>query len=280
MRIFFSKTSFFQWSLVFEAKCLELPATRFQQSCQNCFLRVQWTTLRTSFIFSEIFKSFWFLSDNCPDLWLKFSAAFPSVPSKCPKYFFGFSCEWFSCFFLTSDSGEKNISFEKKFRHFFEIAFSACREPLEEFLSKTCWFFRLVWFFRQNLLNSGRKYFSNRQKCILSQNFSNFGETFQQNCQKGILNVQRNTFRKTICWLCETTSDFGQGNVLFAAEILQPCYQICTFVSGWAIGRIVLKEFFFLIFSDVQGTFFGFFVVSFQAWWSKLNSTSQEEHIH
>ena len=117
--IFFSKTSFFQWSLVFEAKCLELPATRFQQSCQNCFLRVQWTTLRMSFIFSEIFKSFWILSDNCPDLWLKFSAAFPNVPSKCPKYFFGFSCEWFSCFFLTSDSGEKNISFEKKFRHFF-----------------------------------------------------------------------------------------------------------------------------------------------------------------
>ena len=40
------------------------------------------------------------------------------------------------------------------------------------------------------------------------------------------------------------------------------------------------RFFIFLIFSDVQGTFFGFFVVSFQAWWSKLNSTSQEEHIH
>ena len=137
---------------------------------------------------------------------------------------------------------------KKNFVIFFEIAFSACREPFEEFLSKTCWFFRLVWFFRQNLLNSRRKYFSNRQKCILSQNFPNFGETFQQNRQKGILNVQRNTFRKTICWLCETTSDFGQGIVLFAAEILQPCYQICTFVSGWAIGRIVLKEFLFFWF--------------------------------
>ena len=33
-------------------------------------------------------------------------------------------------------------------------------------------------------------------------------------------------------------------------------------------------------FSDVQGTFLGFCVVSFQAWWSKLNSTSQDEHIH
>ena len=115
----------------------------------------------------------------------------------------------------------------------------------------------------------------------MSQNFSKFGETFQQNRQKGILKVQRNTLTKTISWLCETVSDFGQGNVGFAAESLQPCYQICIFVSGWAIGRIVLKEFLpFVIFSDVQGTFFGFFVVSVQAWWSKLNSTSQEEHIY
>ena len=86
----FFKSNFFQLILDFEAKCLELPAESFQQSYQNCFLRVQWTTLRMSMIFSEIFESFWILSDNCPDLWLKFSAAFPNVHSTCPKDFFGF----------------------------------------------------------------------------------------------------------------------------------------------------------------------------------------------
>ena len=105
-------------------------------------------------------------------------------------------------------------------------------------------------------MNSQRKYFSSCQKCILSQNVSNFGENFQQNRQKGILHVQRNTFTKTICWLCETISDFGQGNVGFAAENLQPCYQICTCVSGWAIGRIVLKDFLFFWFFRTSREYF------------------------
>ena len=95
---FFCKNISFQLILDFEAKFLDLPAKSFQQSCQNCFLRVQWTTLRTIIVFSEIFESFWFLSDNCPDLWLKISAAFPNVHSTCPKEFFVFFCEWFSCF--------------------------------------------------------------------------------------------------------------------------------------------------------------------------------------
>ena len=63
---------------------------------------------------------------------------------------------------------------------------------------KTCWFFNLVWFFRQNLLNSRRKYFNSRQNCILSENVSNFGETFGQNRQKCFLPVQRNTLTKTL----------------------------------------------------------------------------------
>ena len=88
---FFQKQFFvFKLSLDFEAKCRELTAKSFQQKCQNCFLRVQWTTLRKIIIFSEIFESFRTLSDNCPDLWLKFSAAFPNVHSTCPKDFFGF----------------------------------------------------------------------------------------------------------------------------------------------------------------------------------------------
>ena len=41
----------------------------------------------------------------------------PNVHSTCPKYFFGFFVKG-SHVFLTSDSGKKNCSFEKKFRHF------------------------------------------------------------------------------------------------------------------------------------------------------------------
>ena len=58
-------------------------------------------------------------------------------------------------------------------------------------------------------------------------------EAFQQNRQKGILNVQRNTLTKTKCWMCETIADFGQGNVGFAAESLQPCYQFCLRMGNW-----------------------------------------------
>ena len=114
--IFFNN-NFFQLILDFEAKCLELPAKSFQQSYQNCFLRVQWTTLRMSIIFSEIFESFWILSDNCPNLWLKFSAAFPNVPSTCPKYFFGFFVNGSHVFF-NFGLRQRKIFLKKKFRHF------------------------------------------------------------------------------------------------------------------------------------------------------------------
>ena len=77
----------------------------------------------------------------------------------------------------------------------------------------------------------------------LSEDFWSIVEIFPQNCQKWILRVQRYTLTKTLSWLCETIFEFGQGNVWFPAENLQPCYQICSFVSRWPIGRIVLKEF-------------------------------------
>ena len=96
----------------------------------------------------------------------------------------------------------------------------------------------------------------------LGDDFSSFVETFQQNCQKWVLRVQRNTLTKTLCWLCGTIFHFGQRNVWFAAEKLQPCYQICSFVSRWAIGRIVLKEFLlFLIFFGRPGNMFLVFLV-------------------
>ena len=84
--------------------------------------------------------------------------------------------------------------------------------------------------------------------------FPPLSKNFQQNCQNWISCVQLSTLTKTLCWLCETIFDFGQGNVWFAAEKLQPCYQLFSFVSRWAIGRIVVKEFLlFLIFFGGPG---------------------------
>ena len=101
-------------------------------------------------------------------------------------------------FYLISDSSEKYISLDKGFVNFVKIAIEASPQHFEEFLSKTFWFFSLVWFLRQNFLNSRQKYFRSCQKCISSQNFSNSGETFQQNCQKCILRVRRNTLTKKL----------------------------------------------------------------------------------
>ena len=50
------------------------------------------------------------------------------------------------------------------------------------------------------------------------------------------------------------------------------------FVSRWPIGRIFLQKF-LLFFSDLQVTFFGFFVESFYKWSSKLHFSCQEEHM-
>ena len=63
------------------------------------------------------FRKFLNFSDKCLDLWLKFSAAFPNVHSSCPKYFFGFFVNGFHVF-LNFGLRQKNISFEKKIRHF------------------------------------------------------------------------------------------------------------------------------------------------------------------
>ena len=96
----------------------------------------------------------------------------------------------------------------------------------------------------------------------LSKDFSSFVEFFQQNCQKWTLRVQTITSTKTLSGLCEAIFDLGQGNVWFAAEILQPSYQICSFVSRWAFGRTVLKEFLlFLIFFGRPGNIFLVFSV-------------------
>ena len=190
---------------------------------------------------------------------------FSSV-SKCAFYvsegLFRFFLWMVLMFFLTSDSGEKTISFEKKFRHFcWNCILSVPRTFWGVFIKNVLVFqFSLVYQAKfielpaEIIQQSSKKHFEPKL-FELWRNFSTESST----C---ILLVQRNTFRKTICWLCETTSDFGQGNVLFAAEILQPWYQICSFVPRWAIGRIVLKEFLlFLIFFGRPGNMFLVFSV-------------------
>ena len=95
----------------------------------------------------------------------------------------------------------------------------------------------------------------------LSKDFSSFVEFFQQNCQKWTLRVQRVTSTKTLSGLCEAIFDLGQGNVWFAAEILQPSISnllFCLQMGNWknSFERIFTFSDFF---SDVQGTFFWFF---------------------
>ena len=140
-------------------------------------------------------------------------------------------------FYLTSDSSEKYISSEKKFRQFCQNCILNVREIFDDLFFQNVFFFNLIWY--------------------LSEDFFSFFEIFQQNCQKWVLRVQRNTLTKTLSWLCETIFEFGQGNVWFAAGKLQPCYQICSFVSRWAIGRIVSKKILlFLTFFGRQGNIF------------------------
>ena len=107
------------------------------------------------------------------------------------------------------------------------------------FFFKNLFFFNLVW--------------------NLSKNFSTFVGILQQSRQKCILRVQRNTLTKTLCWLCETISDFGREIVRFAVEDLH-CTKICTIclqVGNWKI--IFERKFSFSLFFGRPGNIFWFF---------------------
>ena len=226
-------------SLDFEAKFLDLPSESFQQSCQNCFLRVQWTTFRTIIVFSENFESFWTLSDNCPDLWPKFSAALPNVHSTCPKDIL-FILWMVLMFYLTSDSSEKHIRFEKKFRHFCWNCILSVRELFEEFLSRTCLFLNLNW--------------------IMRQKYSKFGKIFQQNRQKCSLRVQRNTLTKTMLAFWNKFRFWARKDRICGGKIeallsnLHYCLQMGTWKKNFE-GNFTFSDFFwtsrehFLVFS-------------------------------
>ena len=199
-------------------------------------------------IFSEIFESFWTLSDNCAELWLKLSAAFPNVHSTCPKYFFGFFCERISWFFKLRTQAKKTLVLKKKFRHFCCNCILSVPRTFWWVFIKNVLVFQFSLVFQANWLNSRRNFFSSRQKCILSQNFSNFGETFEQNRQKSILRVQRNTLTKTLLASWNNfrlwAKRFRIRGGKFAALLSN-----LQFDSRGANRRIVLKEILhFLIF--------------------------------
>ena len=157
---------------------------------------------------------------------------------------------------------QKNLISGKKFRQFCQNCILNVRELFDEFFFQKAFF--SIWYL------------------VWAKIFPALSKNFRLNCQNWSSRVQLSTLTKTLCWLCETIFDFGQGNVWFAAENLQPCYQLFSFVSRWAIGRIVLKEislFLIWFFSDLQVTFFGFFVESFYKWSSKLHFSCHEEHM-
>ena len=101
-------------------------------------------------------------------------------------------------FFLTSDSSEKIISFEKKFRPFCWNCILSVPRTFWGVFFKNVLVFQFSLVFQAKFIELPAEIFQQSSKCILSQNASNFGETFQQNRQKCILRVQRNTLTKTL----------------------------------------------------------------------------------
>ena len=201
------------------------------------------------------------LNDNPPDLWRKVSAASRKLHSTCRK---NFSIFWqnFVMFHLTSCSSEKKLSFWKRsFVSFVKVAFWTSENFLRKSIQKNDFFSNLI--------------------CIFSQNYTNFGEIFQQNRQHAFY-VCRGTL------LQKHYVDFVKQFPTLGKELSDLLRKLCSLVSKTAFlspdeqfeEEFWRKFYFFWFFSDVQGTFFGFFGVSLEAWWSKLNSTSQDEHIH
>ena len=223
-----SKTIFFQLKLDFDAKCLELPTKSFQQSCQNCFLRVQWTTLRTIIVFSEIFESFWTLSDNFPDLWLKISAAIPNVHSTCRKYFFGFFCEWFSCSFYLRTQAKKILVLKRKFRHFcWNCILSVPRIFWGVFIKNVLVFQFSVVFQAKFSWTPGGNISAVVKDAFWAKTFQTWAKLLKR-IVKNAFHVSRGTLWRKYCWLHEINSTFGRKFFGFAPENLLDCCHMST----------------------------------------------------
>ena len=146
-------------------------------------------------------------------------------------------------FYLTSDSSEKHIRFEKTFRHF-------CWNCILN-VPRTFWgvFIENMFVFQFNM-NFVAKFFE------IWRNFSRKSSKMHFPCPEEHFDGNIVGFLKQIPPLGEKVSDLRRKScrtvVIWA-----------LFVSRWPIGRIFLQKFLiFYIFSDVQVIFFCFFVES------------------
>ena len=117
--------------------------------------------------------------------------------------------------------------------------------------------------------------------CVFSQNFSNFGETFQENRQKAFYMSRGTLLQKHYVDFVKQFRTLGNGmsdlRHNFAALLIKLLF--CLQMGNWKNsfeGNFTFSVFF----RTSRERFLVFFGVWFEAWWSKLNSTSQEEHIH
>ena len=112
--IFYQKQFFFAIEFGFWGKNSWTTSEKFPAEMFKLFSACPVDHFENDYHSFWTFQKFWTLSDNCADLWLKFSTAFPNVHSTCPKDFFGFFVNGSHVCFLISDSSEKNISLDRK----------------------------------------------------------------------------------------------------------------------------------------------------------------------
>ena len=140
---------------------------------------------------------------------------------------FWFFCEWFSCFVLTSDSGKKNISFEKKFRHFcWNCILSVPRTFWWVFIKNVLVFqFSLV--FQAKFIELLAEIFQQSSKMHFERTHRTLVKLINR-IVKNAFYVSRGTLWRKHCWPLETNSTFGRKFFGFAAEKLQDCCHMST----------------------------------------------------
>ena len=263
-------------------KVFKLSLKYIRHGCQNYSLRVQRSTLRKVIFFWDFFKIVFGLcsiivQNSGENVQQCFQMCILRVRGT-----FSFFLWMVLMFFLTSDSGEKTISFEKKFRHFcWNCILSVPRTFWGVFIQNVLVFqFSLV--FQAKFIELPAEIFQQSSKMHFEpklfevwRNFSTESskrhfkspeEHIDKNNKLTLWNNFRLWARK--CLICG-------GN--FAALISNLLF--CPQMGNWknSFERIFTFSDFF---RTSREHVFGFFGVSFEAWWSKLNSSSQDEHIH
>ena len=282
MRKFFSKAFFFNWFWILRQNVLNYLPKASSRVIKTVFYVSSGPLWEWVSFFLKFFESFWILSDNCPDLWLKFSAASPNVPSTCPKYFFGFFVNGSHVFFLTSDSGKKILFLKKNFRHFcWKCILSVPRTFWGVFI-KNLLVFQFSFVFQATFIELPAEIFQQSSKTHFEpkrfelrrkvstesskRHFTCPEEHFYKNNMLTLWTNFRLWARK--CLICGGNFAALISNLLF-------CPQMGNWMKNFE-GNFTFSD----IFRTSREHYFGFFGVSFEAWWSKLNSSSQDEHIH